>query len=539
MEHSNLLRDTHFRNALIVFSVLCAIVLLNGIFIFGGAEIYQVSTTLLAPIAALAASVLFFRARVVVKDPKFQRLWLLLGIGFGLWGIAEVIWAVYDLAVGEMPSLTLADLLWVIGYIPLYMAFAIRQRTAHRTLTEAQKWMIGIISLVLLVGTAIVAILPILENFEPERWLEGLVYLAYPVGDLGLVVMSCASLILLKGGRYSLSWRLVFTGIFVMSVSDILYNYATWNEVYYPENQVNFLSSFIDTTYTLSYMLAGFGAYVYSLLWKIKELPDMRITTIPTGRYHAFVGTNQDNQVISTSENFYWLVNAKPDSLFYRLPLGEACGIDPRLVQVITGKIIDQGSIYQEEVPIITADKKSRTVFLSALASYDTEKAFTGINFVLGADIKAPTELQMPQSRDLHAIVRHVLSTASAQLKEEDQALRTYFIETMRLLFSVLFQFGGEQHKDEIIADLNHSLQQKNLDAEIRDQVITISEDYEGEELSGILSELLQQAQSLISKFVGEQVVQEKMNEFEEEMSRSLPGSLDRNRLKIPTAQSG
>ncbi len=523
MEHGNLLRDPRFRNALIIFGVLCAIVLLNGIFIFGGAEIYQVSTTLLSPIAALAASVLFFWARFVVKDPKFQRLWLWMGIGFGLWGIAEVIWAVYDLAAGEMPSITIADLLWVIGYIPLYMAFAIRQRTAHRTLTEAQKWIIGIISLVLLVFTAIVAILPILQNYEPGRWLESLVYLAYPVGDLGLVVMSCASLLLLKGGRYSLGWRLVFTGIFVMSVSDILYNYATWNDLYYPEEQVNFLSSFIDTTYILSYMLAGFGAYVYSVLWEIKELPDMRITTIPTRRYHACVGTNQENQVISTSENFYWLVNAKPDSLFYRLPLAEACGIDPRLVQVITGKIIDQGSIYQEEVPIITMDKKSRTVFLSALASYDTEKAFTGINFVLGADINAPAELQMPQSRDLHAITRNILSASSSGLKEGDQALRVYFLETLRMLFSVLSQFGGEQHKEELIAELNHSIQQKNLDAEIRDQVITISEDYEGEELSGILSELLQQARSLVSKFVGEQVVEKKLNVYKWKLTGKSP----------------
>jgi hypothetical protein len=539
MEHGNLLRAPRFRNALIVFSVLCAIVLLNGIFIFGGEEIYQLSTTLLSPVVALAASFLFFRVMVVVKDPKFQRLWLLLGIGFGLWGIAEVIWAVYDLAAGEMPAVTPADLLWVIGYIPLYMAFAIRQRTVHRTLTEAQKWMIGVISLVLLVVVAIIAILPILANFEPARWLEGLVNLAYPVGDLGLVVMSCVSLLLLKGGRYSLGWRLIFTGIFVMSVSDILYNYATWNEIYYPDERVDFLSSFIDTTYILSYMLAGFGAYVYSLLWAIKGLPDMRITTTPTRRYHAFVGTNQENQVISTSENFYWLVNAKPESVFYRLPLAEACGIDPRLVQVITGKIIDQGSIYREEVPIITMDKKSRTVLLSALASYDTEKAFTGINFVLGADINAPTELQMPQSRDLYAITRNILSESSTQLKEGDQALRTYFLETLRMLFSVLSQFGGEQHRDEIVSELNHNIQQKNLDAEIRDQVITISEDYEGEELSGILSELLQQAQSLVSKFVGEQAVQEKMEEFEQQMMRALPSSLDRNRLKMPATQSG
>jgi len=537
MERGNLLRDTRFRTALIVFSVLCLALLLNGIFIFGGSKIFQMSITLLSPIAALIASLLFFRARIIVNDPKFQNLWLWMGIGFGLWGIAEVIWAIYEiLTAGEMPPLTLADLLWVIGYIPLFLAFAIRQRTIRSVLTKRQRWVVGIVNLLLAVGTVIVAILPILQNFEPERWLEGLVYLAYPVGDLILIVFSSFALILLKGGRYSLSWRLIFLGLFVMGFSDILYNYAIWNDLYFPDERVNFLSSLIDTTYVLSYMLAGFGAYVYGLLWEVKELPDMRLATTSSRRYHAFVGTNRENQVISASNNFYWLMSAKPDSSFYHLPLSEACGIDPGVMQGITDKVIDQGSIYQHEVPVITMDKKSRTVLLSALASYDTEKAFTGINFVFGADTSAPAELQMPQSQNLHAIVRHVLSAASTQFTEEDRALRAYFLETLRMLFSVLLQFGGEQHKDEIIAELNHSIQQKNLSAEISDRVITISEDYQGDELSGILSELLQQAQSLVAKYVGEQVVQEKMDEFAAEMGPSLPGNLDRNRLKKTAA---
>ena len=205
-------------------------------------------------------------------------------------------------------------------------------------------------------------------------------------------------------------------------------------------------------------------------------------------------------------------------------------------MQAITDRVIQRGSIYRYEVPVITRQNESRTVFVSALASYDTEKRFTGINFVLGTDVESPAEVHITQSQSLHAIIRHVLSVAGNQTKEKDHALRTYFVEALRVLFSVLSQFGGEQHKGEIIGALNHSLRQKNLDAEIRDQIVTISEDYEGEDLSAILSELLQQARSLVSQYVGEQVVQEKMDEFEEERKRSLPDNLEEARLKTTAA---
>jgi hypothetical protein len=540
MEFRGLLSNPRFTRALLICCAICAIILFNSIFIIGGADFFQISTTLVTPVVALVASFLILRARAIVKDPNSQQLWFYLGIGFGLWGIAEAIWAIFALWVTDgLPTISIADVLWIIGYVPLYMALAIRLRTLQTRPTTAQKWIIAAISLAWIFFAALIAIRPILVDFDPQRLLEGIILLSYPIGDLGLVILSSIILFMLRGGRYALGWRLIFTGIFVMAFSDILYNYAVWNDLYYPDNQVNFLSNLIDTTYILAYVLSGFGAYVYSLLWEIKEIPDMRIETIPSTRYHAFVGTNRENQIISTSENFPWLVNAKSDNLFYKISLSEACGIDPRLVPTLTDKIIAQGSLYHEPVTITTLDKKTRPVMLSAQATYNTEHEFTGVNFVLQTDLMVPAELQMPKSQDLQAITRYVLSSASARVKEEDQALRAYFLETIRLLLSILYQFGSEQSKNAIFAGINQSIQQKNLKAEFSDQVILISEDYEGDDLSCVLSGLLQTTQSLISKIIGEQVVREKMAEFEQQMSLTMPASLDRNRLRMRGTQSG
>ena len=543
MIFGSLSANPRFFRALLVGGALCAIVLINSIFVIGGDDFFAVSSTLLSPIAALVGSFLFFRARAIVKDPSFQHLWLWMGIGFGLWGLADSIWAVYSLWVDGLPGVSVADLLWIIGYIPLYVAVLIRLRTLKTGPTTAQKWIIGVIGLAWTLYTALIGIRPILADFDPARLLEGLVMLAYPIGDLGLVILASIILFMLKGGRYALSWRLIFTGIFVMAFSDILYNYAVWHALYYPEGQVNFLTNLTDTTYILAYVLAGIGAYIYSLLWKNNELPDMRVTSSPSKRYHCFIGTDREGDIISTSENIAWLMNAKNNSQFYRIPLNEAWGMDAQSLQMLTEKIIDRRSIYREPVTILTVDKKSQPVMLSALATYDIEQAFTGINFALQADTKAPVENQLPQSRDLRAIIRHVLFTASTQLKDEDNALRAYFLEIFRLLLSVLYQFGGDLYKDELITELNHTLWQKNVQASISETVIEVCEDYEGEELAGILSELLQTTQDLISKVIGAQVVREKLNEFEQEMSRNLnlPSKLDRNRLKMhaPQPQSG
>jgi hypothetical protein len=540
MKFGNLSGHPGFSRLLLIGGALCAIILLNSIFIIGGDEGFSLSSTLLSPIAALAASFLFFRAKAIVKNPNFQRLWLWMGVGFGLWGLADVIWAIYALWFSDqLPSVSVADLLWIVGYIPLYMALLIRLRTIEHRPTTTQKWIIAIICTAWTLYTALIGIRPILSDLDPERLVEGVVLLAYPIGDLGLVVLVSIILFMLQGGRYAVSWRLVFIGIFVMAFSDIVYNYAVWRDLYYPEGKVNFVTNLTDTSYILAYLLSGIGAYVYSYLWKIKEQPEMRVVTIPSTRFQCFLGTNHENEIISTSENFAWLMNAKSNSQFYRVPLSEAWGIDPQSLRTVMEKIIDQGSIYQEPVTIITLDKKSRQVMLSALATYDMDHEFTGVNFVIQADIKPPVDLQLPQTRDLQAISRHVLFSASVLLKEGDKALRAYFVDKFRLLLSVLYQFGGDQHENEIFTELSRMVAEKNWDVRISDAAIEVSEDYEGEELAGILSELIHNVQNQIAKHVGAQVVQEKLNEFEQEMSLNLPSSLDQNRLNSHMPQSG
>lgn len=534
MMFESLSGNPRFSRALLTGGSLTALVLINSIFVIGGEYVFQVSTSLLSPIVALGASFLCFYAREITKESTFQWLWLCMGVGFGLWGIAEVIWTVYALWLyDQLPTISIGDFLWVIGYIPLYAALIIHLRTLKTSPTTLQRWIIGGIGLAWVLYTGMVGIRPILTDFDPERLLESLVMLSYPIGDLGLVVLASITLFMMQGGRYALSWRMVFFGIFLMAFSDILYNYAIWNELYYQDNQVNLITNLVDTTYILAYLLSGFGVYLYSVVWRIKELPEMRIVTTPSALFHCFVGTNGENEIISTSENYGWLMNAKNNTSFYRVPLHEAWGVDAQNVRAITEEIIRQGKMYQEPMTLITLDKKSQPVMLSALATYDTEKAFTGINIVLQANVAVPAELKQPQMLELQAISKHVLFAASANFKEEDKALRSYFLEAFRMLLSVLYQFGGDQYKDELFNELNQTIQQNNWPARIDDEVIEISEDCEGRALSVMLAELLQTTQNLISKTIGSQVVREKMNEFEQEMGSNLPSSLDRNRLKL------
>lgn len=534
---NSLLRNERFSIAFTVFGIISGFFLLNAIFLFGGDEGFEMITTIASPIVALAASALFFRNRAIVKDPRFQQMWLWMGMGFGLWGLADLIWAIYTVTSSEVPAVSIADLVYIIGYVPLYAAIIARRRTIDANVTIRQRAIIGVINTAWTVFALLAAVRPIMVNFDPEVAFEGIVYLMYPLGDLGLVIVASLILFLLGRGRYSLSWRLILTGMLIMAFSDILYNYASWNDLYYPEGRANLVSNLSDTSYVLAYLVSGFGAYIYSLLWGIKELPDMRITLTPSGYYHAFAGTNRENQVISTSENLSLLLNDKPASSYFRLPLADACGMDVKTVQRLMDKLLNKGSIYLEPVTITTADRKTREVLLSGLATYDTEKEFTGVNLVFRSDMKAPEGLQLPQSRDLQSITRYVLAESGAEVKERDQALRSYFLETMRLLFSVLYQFGGDGQKDEIIAGINQMIKLKNAQIEVSEDNITISEDYEGEELSRILSDLLENARSRIAKVVGAQVVQEKLDEFEQQVGPSLPSTLDRDRLKRAAAQ--
>ena len=207
--------------------------------------------------------------------------------------------------IETVPYPSIADLIWVIGYIPLYIALLSWVRTLQVTPSRRQNYLIVGLSLIWVALTVVFYFNSDYSRFRPcVLLLEGILNLIYPLADAGLVVLASLILILLREGRFSLTWRFIFIGIFIMTVSDLLFTYSTWQELYFPEGQVNALTVLIDTTYSLAYICVGLGIFIYRYIWDIKEKFKVNSDTLPTAKFYAFLSTNQDNLVIACSDNF-------------------------------------------------------------------------------------------------------------------------------------------------------------------------------------------------------------------------------------------
>jgi len=64
---------------------------------------------------------------------RFSLSWLCFAVGLGLWFLGEVSWSVYTLLLSvELPYPSIADVFWLSGYIPIFIALFLYVKTFCR-----------------------------------------------------------------------------------------------------------------------------------------------------------------------------------------------------------------------------------------------------------------------------------------------------------------------------------------------------------------------------------------------------------------------
>lgn len=529
MNFRGLLQNRRFVWALVLFGLITLLILISNLFVLGGDQFFNLSTALLSPAAALLAGFYFYQASLNQKDRLSRPVWLGLAAGFGLWGLADLIWAFYTiLRPDAIPFPSIADLVWVAGYAPLYYALIERFKTLHLQPGFRQRWLIiGLNALWIGLASAFI-LLPVFRDFESSRLLESAVNLIYPLADMGLVVLASLTLSLLRGGRFSLVWRLVMSGIIIMTVSDLLFSYATWNGLYYPGGKVNALTNFIDTSYILAYIFSAFGVYVYRFIWDLEDEFVIRLEALPYSLFYTFLATDRNNQVISTGDNFYLLVNGSSILDFTGRRLDEVFGIRPHVVKELFDRVAREGKILNEPFQIKTLDRQDRKIWVTAEAAYNPDGEFAGANLALSAGLAADGSLRLPKDREVLAMMNYLIELAGSRPEDEIQTLRAYFLGVIRLLASLLYQFGGGQFRTALFIELERAAQQNHLPVKAAEQIIQIPQFQEGKQLASTLLPLLAAARKFAAGVVGEQVVGEEIDELERQLPETARRDLEK-----------
>jgi hypothetical protein len=470
------------------------------------------------------------------REDISKKIWGQIVAGMVAWTVAETIWAYYEVVLGqEVPYPSMADAFWFFGYFVFYVALLNQYRLFQTSPSRRQK---TTTILLVIVFSAIVGILvmkPIVESFDAEKLLESLFNIAYPLSDLVLLVLTLAIIFSLEQGRFVFTWHLLGVGLLLMAAGDLIFSYASWNEIYYPDGQQNGLTLLIDTFYFVAYLTLGLGAYSYRLTSDSLQPVKMGIVLRSLTKSNVLVFIDAEGRIISLSDNFVSLVRSRNTEQYIKTYLSDALNIDPAVMTDLIQKTLAQGSLSTQPVDIKDSHDSLITVWLTTLSVYDDQKQFVCIALVLRTNLDLESEEEHPLSDEQEMLIHYYLTQTGAYRNEENQVIKAYLLEQIRLLYSLIQQFSGVSVANNLLLYLNQVAEQNGWQFTFTAQEIGIPEEYEGEILAGHISMLMQEARKFAVNMINLKVVEQEMMILDNHLSKDNLRYIDKYNLRRET----
>ncbi|MFO0704943.1 MAG: hypothetical protein U0517_03200 [Candidatus Andersenbacteria bacterium] len=175
-------------------------------------------------------------------------------VGLGLWFIGEILFFSFSLRdIDPFPSI--ADVFYIIGYVPLAIGFIRESRSDFNGVRIRDLFLFFALLLALCVVTGAVSVF---GAYDPSVDLvSNSILIGYGMGDLFLIATLLPILIFVSkhtGGTISIPWRLLFLGLIAILAADLLY--SVFNQGY-DARDVRFLR--LDLVWIFGYLVLACG----------------------------------------------------------------------------------------------------------------------------------------------------------------------------------------------------------------------------------------------------------------------------------------
>lgn len=473
---------THFTQSfkslwkqIVIFLLVIIYTFINIFQIGGDAFIINLNNFIVVPLALGTTLLSFMLWRQLKTGSLNSLLWLGLTIGWAMWTIAELWWAIASIIGQEVPFPSWADFFWLVGYIPLYFALWRRFRTLPKSSSSAQRVGVGILSLLVLGLTIVLVILPSIQASDSSAIVENIISILYPLADTLLLIFVLQLLLSYQQGMYGRAWRWIAFGFVLSSIGDLLVSYATINNLYYPEQQVNLLSTLgVDVPYNLSYLVWVVGLFLLQNLLKTnrpitKDVPKLQL--VPNT--HLLVFTKGDDAVIDVSRNYSQIYSM--DSVKGKA-ISEALGLSPEdefsILQEIKAKEI------LEEKPFRAHTREGqKEILISGIVIMNPQKEYSGI-FLLVRLLMEDYSLDNLLTDSDQGMVRSLLSKIGAgenETAEIKKLLADYYGAHLTAFSNRAFSEGGSIFVDAFITDLRTVAKKQGWPVEIQPHSLDMS----------------------------------------------------------------
>jgi diguanylate cyclase len=203
------------------------------------------------PVDFAALLTAWLASRRCARTPELRTAWRLLAMAFGTYLVGDITWTVYD-AVGSDPFPSAADVFYLAFY-PLMLWALLRIPARRRSFGESMRLSLDLA--VVAIGGSAVVIYVVLGPTITQAGSDVLgtaISIAYPVGDVVLLV-GLGSVLLRGCPRSSaVALRFVAVGLLMTVVADLLFGYLDLHDAYRVGDAVDTMYMFAMATFALA-----------------------------------------------------------------------------------------------------------------------------------------------------------------------------------------------------------------------------------------------------------------------------------------------
>lgn len=201
---------------------------------------YTFSNVIPPFIAGVAVLSSFFALRKYWSNfgSRLSKIWLCFALGMLLWFLGEFGWAVYTMVLNvEIPYPSMADVFWLSGYIPLFIALLLYVLLLKPAIST--KMFFGAIGIVAGISVMVSSVLlvPVIADVMQLDFVALSISLAYPILDLFLFLAAIIGLLVFTvtrlKGRIGRAWHLMNAAILLNVLGDMTFSYFIMNGTYY------------------------------------------------------------------------------------------------------------------------------------------------------------------------------------------------------------------------------------------------------------------------------------------------------------------
>lgn len=506
MNLPDIFSNRQFKKAAIAAAALTLILLIVNVFLIGGdAFVHTFNSIPDAPLAIIVTVAAASIWRQMSAEDQRRRLWGGLVIGWALWALAEMIWSLSSIFGREVPYPSLADLFWVVGYIPMTIGLLGSVRAMPTKPAPSQKRMIWGISAATILIASIFVFIPIIQDFDPQQLLVSALNLIYPLGDLFLLSIVWWLFFVYEKGDYGFAWRLLIVGFILTTFSDLVFTYAVWQDLYYPDMKATVLSRLvIDFTYTASYLVWFLGIYALRILLREQRPVKSSIQPKMVPLYgHILVYLASDNTVVTTSLNYgrFFGANAEQGKT-----LAAVATISKQDERLILTQVQTEGKVTDLPIQVRDRDGVLHTIALCGVTMHNPQGQYSGANILLRIPVE-DNAFDQALSQYNRSMARHVLRESGSNYDAEIKALLLdYHLAYIKLLLKLVSHEGGRPMSQALLDELLETSKKHNWQMQFNLQTV-LEGDYPLPVLQEALPVLLETVKQFASRVTDPQTV--------------------------------